>query len=62
MSISITIAARSTAATTPGGGNGSGGLPFTGIDVYALGGLSALLLLTGLAMLFTGRRRRSISA
>lgn len=62
LTLNVFVAAHAGANSAPGSGKTSGGLPFTGVDVYALGGLSVALMLSGAIMLLTGRRRRVIAA
>ena len=56
-SVSITIG-----AVTSAGGPTGGGLPFTGAAVMGISSLAVLLLLGGVLMVFTSRRRRTVIA
>ena len=60
LTVVLSIGAESTGKPAPG--KGSGGLPFTGADVYGLIGIAVLFLLVGGTLMLTNRRRRAMSA
>ncbi|WP_422737842.1 cell wall anchor protein [Micromonospora sp. WMMD729] len=55
-----TTPGTTTSPTAGGGGSGGGGLPVTGVQAGLIGGIGALILLAGGALLVLSRRRKVV--